>query len=61
MKTKDLRTWQPKASDAKDVDATNHLGVVARETPDTVSAKSEHIEYTTSSPSPGKLGAQGRM
>lgn len=60
MNIPNLRDWQPTASQAKDVDATNMLDTQATETPDTVMAKNTNKEDTNSTPSFGKLGAQGR-
>jgi hypothetical protein len=60
MQTMNLRDWTPTASGAKNVDETSMLDTVAHETPDTVQAKNTNKEDTNSTPSFGKLGAQGR-
>lgn len=59
-KCPNLRDWQPTDGDAKDVSSTKMLNTTARETPDTVDAKSEHKETVVSHPNFGSLGAQGR-
>jgi len=60
MSTPNLRTWQPTASDAKNVADTKQLATEAKETPDTVSADNENVEYVSNHPSFGKDGATGR-
>lgn len=59
-KTPNLRDWQPNVGDAKKVENTKMLDVVAHETPDTVTAESKHVEYISKPAPAGKLGAQGR-
>lgn len=58
--TPNLRTWQPNAGDAKNVADTKMLQTEAKETPDTVSAVNENVEYVSNHPSFGKDGATGR-
>ena len=58
--TPNLRTWQPTAADAKNVTDTKMLQTEAKETPDTVSADNENVEYVVSHPSFGPDGATGR-
>ena len=53
-------TWQPTAADAKNVTDTKMLQTEAKETPDTVSADNENVEYVVSHPSFGPDGATGR-
>lgn len=60
MNIPNLREWQPMASQAKEDDETNLLDVTAHEAPDTVTSKNTNKEDTNSTPSFGKLGAQGR-
>jgi hypothetical protein len=58
--TPDLRTWQPKDSDAKDVENTKMLNTEAHETPDTVTAVNNNEEFVSKHPPFGELGSQGR-
>ena len=60
MNTPNLRTWQPTAADAKDVQSTKMLNTEARETPETVTAVNENVEYVVGHPDDGPLGATGR-
>lgn len=60
MKTPDLRQWEPTESMAKDVESTDMLSTTAKETPDTVSADNEPVEYVVKHPSFPMLGATGR-
>lgn len=59
-KTYDLRTWEPKDSDAKDVMDTKSLATTAKETADTVDDQNPLKERVVDHPAFGKLGAQGR-
>lgn len=58
--TPNLRTWEPDASDAKNVDDTKMLNTNARETPETVTANNMNKEDTNPTPNFGDLGAKGR-
>lgn len=58
MKMMDLANWQPKESDAKFVEDTKMLDVTVRETADTVTSESTHVEYVAKNPGFGKLGAK---
>ena len=58
--TPDLRTWQPKDGDAKDVEDTKMLSTTAHETPDTVTAENNNEELVVKHPAFGELGAKGR-
>ena len=58
--TPNLRTWEPDASDAKNVDDTKMLNTMARECPDTVSATNTNVETVQKTPDFGTLGAKGR-
>ena len=58
--TPNLRTWQPTAGDAKDVESTKMLNTEASETPETVTAVNENEEYVVSHPDFGQDGATGR-
>jgi hypothetical protein len=58
--TPNLRTWQPTAGDAKDVESTKMLNTEASEAPDTVTAVNENKEYVVGHPDFGQDGATGR-
>lgn len=58
--TPDLRTWAPKAGDAKHVEDTKMLNTEAHETPDTVTAENTNEELVTKHPAFGELGSKGR-
>lgn len=60
MTIPNLRDWVPMEGQAKEVDETTMLDAQATETPDTVTGKNTNKEDTNSTPSFGKLGAQGR-
>lgn len=60
-KLPNLRTWEPKDSDAKDVMDTKMLNTQAREAAETVSADNKNVEDTNSTPNFGELGATGRQ
>lgn len=60
MNIPNLREWSPMASQAKNVEDTDMLNTQAKEAPDTVTSKNTNKEDTNSTPSFGKLGAQGR-
>lgn len=55
-----LRTWEPKDSDAKPVEDTKMLNTQAREVMETVDAQNKNVEDVNSTPSFGPLGATGR-
>ena len=59
-KTPNLRTWEPKDGDSKDVMDTKMLNTQAREVMETVDAKNSNTEDTNPTPDFGPLGAQGR-
>lgn len=62
MNVPNLREWDPKESDAKNVQQTKMLDVEAREQSENNVSKPgmNFKEYTSSHPSFGKLGAMGR-
>lgn len=55
-----LRTFQPMASKAKNMEDTDLFNTTARETPDTVKATNTMEEEVVSHPKFGPLGAKGR-
>lgn len=56
----DLRMWEPRDSEAKDVEDTKMLNTQAHETPDTVDGENENKELVNDTPGFGELGARGR-
>ena len=59
MANKNLRDWEPSASDAKHVDDTKMLNTEARESRNNNESNSTK-EHTTSHPQFGPLGMNGR-
>lgn len=60
MNIPDLRSWEPKASDAKNVEDTKMLDTTAREPAETVSATNSLKEYIGKNTPFTKPGAKGR-
>ncbi len=60
MENPNLRDWQPRDGDAKDVEDTKMLNTQAREASETVTANNMNKEDVNPTPDFGPLGAAGR-